>query len=54
MPRWQGGGRKRSSIIKLQVEEVGDLRKIEGFEGEMGLPAYLILKWKVYKSAAVF
>ena len=48
------GAEKGVSIIKLQVEKVGDLRGIEGFEGMMGLPAYLILKWKVCKSAAVF
>ena len=35
---------KKYSIIKLQAEKVGNLRKIEGFEGVMGLPAYLILK----------
>ena len=44
VPRCRGGGRKKSSIIKLQAEKVGNLRKIEGFEGVMGLPAYLILK----------
>lgn len=32
------------TIIRLQAEDMRDLKSLKGFEGVMGLPAFLIIK----------